>query len=95
MTIRTKTPDQLIENAKPSDRPQVHADKEVEMIVMAEEQVAILAAYMQDMADNARKQGKTAPRIEAYAEELRDMVVVLNECIIVIRDARAKALRQH
>lgn len=94
-TIRKKSPDRLLLEAHPSQNPADDADMLVEYLAAAETYAAALAALMKQRVEEAQRSGRPAPRVKTMEDELRDMVYVLDDCITMIRDVRAKALRQH
>lgn len=92
---RRKDPQQIMSGACPSQDPAADADTMIELLCIAQDRAASLATLMFVKAEEAKKNGRPAPRLTSCADEMADMVALFDECIQVIREVRAKALGQH
>ena len=92
---RRRDPQQIMSGAGPSQDPAGDADTMIELLCIAQNRAASLATLMFVKAEEAKKNGRPAPRLTSCADEMTEMVALFDECIQVIRDVRAKALGQH
>lgn len=90
-----KNPQQILSEASPSQDPAADTDTLIEMLQISQRRAAALSVLMETMAEKARANSRSAPRLDCCAEEMADMVALLDECIKVTKEVRAKALGHH
>ena len=90
-----KKPQQILSEAGPSQDPAADTDMLIEMLQISQRRAAALSILMSEMANKAKNNSRSAPRLVSCAEEMAEMVAILDECVQVTKEVRAKALGHH